>query len=214
MGVFEELYKCYPELGPAKGAIEKARDLIVTSYKEKGKVLTCGNGGSAADAEHIVGELLKSFEARRLLSNEVVSRIKDNCGDEAGGFIQNLEMPLPAIALTSHPSFTTAYANDVDPKYVFAQQLLGLGRSGDVLIAISTSGCSKNVVLAAKLALALEICTIGMTGSTGGELAEICDVCIRVPADRTYRAQEYHLAVYHAICRCVENTFFDNPDTD
>lgn len=208
MTALDELTTHYPELEHVMDSIRGVCDTIVTCYKNGGKVLTCGNGGSAADAEHIVGELLKSFELARPLSDEIAVNIRDACPDEAERLIGRLQMPLPAIALTSHLSFSTAFANDEDPALVFAQGLLGLGKPGDVLIALSTSGNSQNVVLAAKLAKALDIRTVGMTGSGGGALGDICDRCIRAPAERTYRIQEYHLAIYHAICLAVEGVFF------
>ena len=211
MKAFDDLQASYPDLVPAIDSIRDACDLIVSSYINGGKVLTCGNGGSAADAEHIVGELLKSFEKKRPLSDEIITKIRSGCPELEGQFAEYLQMPLPAIALTAHLAFSTAFGNDVDPAFVFAQQLLGLGRAGDILIGLTTSGDSKNVVLATNLAKALGIKSIGLTGSGGGALLDICDICIRVPATRTYRVQEYHVAVYHAVCRAVEDSFFGDP---
>ena len=208
MKLMEELYSHFSELRSVDPELQSAVELIIASYKSGGKVLTCGNGGSAADAEHIVGELLKSFEIERPLTREIKDAIRSASPDEAELFIERLQMPLPAIALTSHLSFSTAFSNDVNGELVFSQQLLGLAKPGDTLIALSTSGNSRNVVLAAKLAKALQVHTIGITGSGGGSLGSLCDICIRAPSDITYRAQEYHLAIYHAICRIVERHFF------
>ena len=208
MKLMEELYSHFSELRSVDPELQSAVELIIASYKSGGKVLTCGNGGSAADAEHIVGELLKSFEIERPLTREIEDAIRSASPDEAELFIKRLQMPLPAIALTSHLSFSTAFSNDVNGELVFSQQLLGLAKPGDTLIALSTSGNSRNVVLAAKLAKALQVHTIGITGSGGGSLGSLCDICIRAPSDITYRAQEYHLAIYHAICRIVERHFF------
>ena len=208
MKALEDLQAHYPDLEPSMHTISDTCDLIVTGYMNGGKVLTCGNGGSAADSEHIVGELLKSFEKVRPLSDDITGKIKSAYPDLESRFAENLQMPLPAISLTSHFAFSTAFGNDVDPAFTFAQALLGLGKAGDVLLGLTTSGNSENVVLAAKLGKALGIRTVGLTGEDGGELLNICDLCIRVPAARTYRVQEYHIAVYHAICRAVEDSFF------
>ena len=208
MKLMEELYSHFSELRSVDPELQSAVELIIASYKSGGKVLTCGNGGSAADAEHIVGELLKSFEIERPLTREIEDAIRSASPDEAELFIKRLQMPLPAIALTSHLSFSTAFSNDVNGELVFSQQLLGLAKPGDTLIALSTSGNSRNVVLAVKLAKALQVHTIGITGRGGGSLGNLCDICIKAPSDITYRAQEYHLAIYHAICRIVERHFF------
>lgn len=209
MDLLTELTAHYTELENLVPDIQSATGIIITTYKSGGKVLTCGNGGSAADAEHIVGELLKSFEVERPLTPELEKAIRSYCPDDAPLFTQQLQMPLPAIALTAHPSFSTAFANDVQGELVFAQQLLGLAKRGDTLIALSTSGNSENVVLAVKLARALEIGTVGLTGREGGLLGDLCDVCIKTPTEITYRAQEYHLAIYHAMCRIIERRFFE-----
>lgn len=210
MKALEDLEAHYPELAPVMEDIHDACDSIVSSYMSGGKVLTCGNGGSAADAEHIVGELLKSFELKRPLSDEVEAQIREGCPEEADRFAERLQMPLPAISLTAHLAFSTAFANDQDPSLVFAQALLGLGKSGDVLFSLTTSGSSENVVLAAKLAGALGIKTVTLTGGGGGQIKACSDICICAPADRTYRVQEYHVAIYHAICRAIEDGFFEH----
>jgi D-sedoheptulose 7-phosphate isomerase len=210
----DDLQAHYPELERTMESVHDACDMIVSTYMNGGKVLTCGNGGSAADAEHIVGELLKSFELKRPLSDQIASQIRESCPDEAQLFIDQLQMPLSALSLTSHLAFSTAFANDEEPSLVFAQALLGLAKAGDVLVALSTSGTSENVVLAVKLARALGVRTIGLTGKNGGSLPGICDICICAPAERTYRVQEYHVAIYHAICRAIEDGFFGHQDDE
>ena len=204
----DELFSHFPELREMRTELESAADIIIASYKSGGKVLTCGNGGSAADSEHIVGELLKSFEVERPLSRSLMESIQQQCPDDADLFINNLQAPLRAVALTAHPSFATAFANDVNADLIFSQQLLGLADRGDVLIALSTSGNSRNVVLCVKLAKVLGVHSIGLTGRNGSALAALCDVCIGAPSDITYRTQEFHLAIYHALCRVVERHFF------
>ena len=192
----------YPQLNPIETSITTATDIIVSSYRNSGKVLLCGNGGSAADCEHIVGELMKEFLLKRPIPRSQAALYPD-------GFAQNLQGALPAIALTGHSSLSTAYANDANPEFVFAQQVYGLGNAGDVLIGISTSGNAKNVLNALITAKAKGMCTIGMTGSDGGELAKICGCAIKAPSNDTYRIQEYHLPIYHAICAMVESEFFE-----
>ena len=161
----------------------------------------CGNGGSASDAEHIVGELMKGFYRQRSLSREE-KEIFGELGD-------NLQEALPAISLTGHPALSTAFMNDVDPEMVFAQQVYGYGRKGDVLMALTTSGNSRNVLNAARVARAKGMKVVGLTGRDGGSLKELCDVCIIVPGQATADIQEYHLPVYHTICAMLEESFFE-----
>lgn len=191
----------YPALGPVSGEVRSAYEILHGCYRQEGKLLVCGNGGSASDAEHIVGELMKGFYRQRSLSREE-KEIFGELGD-------NLQGALPAIALTGHPALSTAFMNDVDPKMVFAQQVYGYGRAGDVLMALTTSGNSRNVLNAARVARAKEMKVIGLTGRDGGSLKELCDVCIIVPGQATADIQEYHLPVYHAICAMLEESFFE-----
>lgn len=193
-----ELYSNYPELLLIKESIEKAIGALIECYTHKGKVLVCGNGGSAADSEHIVGELMKGFLLTRPVVNEKMSK----------ELSKNLQEALPAIALTGSIALSTAFANDVNSEYVFAQQVYGLGESGDVLIALSTSGNAKNVGHAVEVAKAKGMVTIGMTGELGGNLMKICDIIINAPSKETYRVQEFHLPIYHEICARVEKFFF------
>ena len=191
----------YPALGPVSGEVRSAYEILHGCYRQEGKLLVCGNGGSASDAEHIVGELMKGFYRQRSLSREE-KEIFGELGD-------NLQGALPAIALTGHPALSTAFMNDVDPKMVFAQQVYGYGRAGDVLMALPTSGNSRNVLNAARVARAKGMKVIGLTGRDGGSLKELCDVCIIVPGQATADIQEYHLPVYHAICAMLEESFFE-----
>ena len=168
----------------------------------------CGNGGSASDALHIVGELMKSFVLPRRLDEAACQAIKAVSGEDGDLLCQNLQGALPAIALVNETSLTTAYSNDVAPDMIFAQQVFGYGNAGDVLLGISTSGNSRNVVLAAKVARAKGVGVISLTGETGGALRALSDVTVAVPERETYRVQELHLPVYHALCLILEEEFF------
>lgn len=192
------LYKHYPELEAIKNEIDEAVKMCVECYKNGGKIMIAGNGGSAADAEHIVGELMKGFKLKRPVTD---GRIPEELR-------QKLQGSLPAICLSGGVALPTAYANDVDGDYTVAQTLYGLGKAGDIFIAISTSGNAKNLYHAAVLAKSLGIRTVAMTGEAGGRLAPICDIALKVPAGETYRVQEYHLPVYHHICAEVEAAMF------
>lgn len=190
----------YPALETVSAEVEKAYEILRKSFESDGKLLVCGNGGSAADAEHIVGELMKGFYKKRPISEAQKASI--------GEIGKDLQDALPAIALTGHPALSTAFLNDVNPEMVFAQQVYGYGRRGDVLMALTTSGNSENVLNAATVARAKGMKVIGMTGGDGGRLKTLCDVCIAVPAQVTADIQEYHLPVYHTICAMLEETFF------
>lgn len=205
---FNELTERYPALSSIKGDLEKAFSMTAKSISNQNKILCAGNGGSSSDAEHIVGELLKGFLKRRPVENSVLEAIKTHFPEEANDFANNLQMPLPAVSLMGHNAFQTAFANDMEPVYSIAQHLLGLGKKGDTAIFISTSGNSKNIVLAAKLAKSLGINSIGLTGEKGGELARICDACIKAPSGKVHHVQEYHLPIYHSLCLMLEDLFF------
>jgi D-sedoheptulose 7-phosphate isomerase len=202
------LLKKYPELAAVTAEIEAARDLLVASYRQGGKTLICGNGGSASDSEHIVGELMKGFLMRRPVPAATRERLKAVSDDEGVYLADHLQGALPAISLVSHTSLITAFANDVAADMIFAQQVYGYGRPGDVLIGISTSGNAANVRHALQVARALRVATIGLTGATGGKMLPFCDVAIRVPVAETADVQERHLAIYHALCAQVEEQFF------
>jgi len=196
-----------PDLCECRPQIAAATDLLITVFENGGKLLLCGNGGSAADCEHIAGELLKGFERRRPLSQEVRGKLAAQ-GPEGAELAAKLQQGLPAIALTGHISFATAFANDVDPALTFAQLVTALGRPGDGLLAISTSGNARNVVLAARAARALGVRTIGLTGRGGGALAPLCDLSIIAPGGTVAEVQERHLPIYHHLCREIESHFF------
>lgn len=194
------LIERYPALAQMRGAIEQAYRILEECYENGSKLLVCGNGGSAADSDHIVGELMKGFYKQRMLPTEERKRF----GEQG----EKLQGALPAIALTQHGALSTAFLNDVDPAMVFAQQVYGYGRGGDVFLGLSTSGNSANVVLAAKVAAAKGMKVITMTGRNGGKLKELSDVCMIVPAQVTADIQEYHLPVYHTLCAMLEEHFF------
>ena len=202
----EELVERYPELSVNKAEIVKAAECIIDAYKNGNKILCCGNGGSAADSLHIVGELMKAFVCKRKVSAEWQEKFS-SCKDSEY-IIKNLQMALPAISLVSETGLLTAYANDVAPDMNFAQQVFGQGKEGDVLIAISTSGNSANVIYAAEVAQAMGIKVIGLTGEAGGTLKSLADVLINVPQKETFKIQELHLPVYHSICLAVESEFY------
>ena len=202
----EELVERYPELSVNKSKIVKATECIINAYRNGNKILCCGNGGSAADSLHIVGELMKAFVCKRKVSVEWQEKFS-SCKD-SDYIIKNLQMALPAISLVSETGLLTAYANDVAPDMNFAQQVFGQGKEGDILIAISTSGNSANVIYAAEVAQAMGIKVIGLTGESGGALKALADVLINVPQKETFKIQELHLPVYHAICLAVEGEFY------
>ena len=213
--ILDEAIATHPRLHGCRGDIESAAKTMCASYRKGGKLLVCGNGGSAADAEHIVGELMKGFRLKRPLPPELRARFADAHPSLGPMLADSLQGALPAIALTGHASLSTAFANDVDPLLVFAQQVYGYGRTGDVLLGLTTSGNSKNVLLAVVAARALGLTTIGLTGAGGGELARLCDLTIKVPETETARVQELHLPVYHALCTILEaELFHEAEDTD
>ena len=199
--ILDELFERYPTLEKCRCAISAAVDMLLAAYGNGGKVLVCGNGGSASDAEHIVGELLKKFKKHRDVPESVAEKLRPELAAK-------LEGSLPAISLVSMSGIITAFANDVAWETAFAQQVLGLGKPGDVLIALSTSGNSANCVAAAEVMKAVGGKTIAFTGMKESKLSEICDATIRVPETETYKVQELHLPVYHALCAAVEEELF------
>ena len=201
MEILDELYVRYPQLKCCEGEIAKALDLLLACYRGGGKVLTCGNGGSAADAEHIVGELLKKFRKHRDIESGVAAKLPPE-------LVAKLEGALPAVSLVSMSGILTAFANDVAWETAFAQQVYGLGKPGDVLIALSTSGNSANCVNAALVAKAKWLKVVSMTGAGGGMLGELADAAVKVPESETFKIQELHLPIYHALCAAVEEELF------
>ena len=196
-------------LDSCKEDILKAQELFIDCYKNGGKLLLCGNGGSAADCDHIVGELIKGFLKARPLSEEIKESMKSNCPSINESTLCKLQLGLPAIALPSITALNSAFCNDVDADLVYAQSLMALAKKGDVLIAISTSGNSKNVFNAATVAKAFGITVVSLTGKSGGKIKEFSDVCICVPETETFKVQELHLPVYHYLCAKTEEHFFD-----
>ena len=207
-----DLYKQNPALEACRADVEAAKALMIEAYETGGKILLCGNGGSCADCDHIVGELLKGFLLRREPSMELKEKIMALGLDGCAHLAENLQMGLPAISLHSQAALLSAFSNDVAADTVYAQTLLGLGREGDLLIAISTSGNSTNVVYAAMMAKAMGIKVLSLTGERESRLSTIGDVTVRAPATDTYRVQEYHLPIYHYLCAEVERKFFANQE--
>ena len=206
--MLNELLTRYPSLNECNDAIVNADKAIIDTYENGGKLLVCGNGGSCADSEHIVGELMKGFLSMRPLDEDYKNELKAANPELDDEMLSRLQGALPAISLTGHPGLSSAFLNDVDPSLIFAQQLFGLGNCGDVFIGITTSGNSGNVVKAAQLAKALGLTVIGLTGQKGGKLKEIADVCVCVPETETFKVQELHLPVYHYLCASAEKHFF------
>lgn len=204
----DSLVERYPALRVCEQEIIDAYLLLEECYKSNHKLLIAGNGGSAADAEHIAGELMKRFKIQRPVSKEYADKLIMIDPERGPELAKNLECSLMAIPLVAHEALTTAYINDVDGLGVFAQQLMGFGREGDVFLGISTSGNSKNIMNATVVARASGIRIIGLTGAKGGELARVSDVAIKVPEDETYMIQELHLPVYHCLCLMLEERFF------
>lgn len=204
----ELLTERYPQLEVCKEDIQKAYELIEKCYSNGGKLLVAGNGGSAADAEHIVGELMKGFKKPRKLPKEYADRLTAVEPELGKVLAENLQGALPAIALDGHPALTTAYMNDCEPLLCFAQQVNGYGKAEDVFIGISTSGNSKNILFAAVTAKAKGMKIIGLTGQKESKLFEIADICIKAPETETYMIQELHLPIYHCLCLMLENFFF------
>jgi D-sedoheptulose 7-phosphate isomerase len=197
-----ELVACIPE-------VQKAYSILKESYKNGGKALLCGNGGSASDCEHIVGELMKGFFLKRPIETAFKKKLQLYFPDDSEYLSQHLQGALPAISLVSHSSLITAFANDVSADMVFAQQVFGYGNEGDVVIGLSTSGNSANVIHALKVARAKGLKTIGFTGEGGGLMAPLCDALISVPYKNTPEIQEHHIPIYHALCIMLEKEFFE-----
>lgn len=198
----------YPSLESTRNDIVAAYLLLEESYKNGGKLLVAGNGGSAADAEHIVGELMKGFKLPRKPEADFAEKLVEENQELGSVLAENLQGALPAIALDGHPALSTAYMNDCEPLLCFAQQVNGYGKSGDVFLGISTSGNSKNVLFAATTAHAKGMKVIGLTGAKDSKLKDMSDVCIKAPQTETYMIQELHLPIYHCLCLMLEDKFF------
>ncbi len=198
----------YPELQPCITDVAQAFEILRRSYQSGGKLLICGNGGSAADSEHIAAELMKGMISKRPLPDVERERLVSLFPEQGSYLADNLQGALPALSLSSHTSLLTAYANDVSADTAFAQQVYALGREGDVLLAISTSGNSPNILNALRIARMRNIRTVGLTGASGGAMSALCDVCVRVPCEDTVDVQEMHMPIYHALCIMLEDEFF------
>lgn len=206
--IIDRLFKRFPEISDYEDEIRNAVKMIVKCYKNKGKLLICGNGGSASDSLHIVGELMKSFVLPRKLENKYIEKIQNLFPENADYFIENLQGTLPAISLVNETALMTAYSNDNSADLCFAQQVLGYGNSNDILIAISTSGNSENVIYASQIAKVKDMKVISLTGRNGGKLKKLSDININVSSAQTFIIQEYHLPIYHTLCLAVENEIF------
>ena len=206
--ILDNLITRYPQLRECQASIKNAANMLIETYQVNGKLLTCGNGGSAADANHIVGELMKSFVQPRSIGTDFYKLLHTIAPNEASEIDGKLQGTLSAIALTEQSSIISAFANDVSPQLVYAQQVLGYGNAGDTLLGISTSGNSKNVVYAIIVAKAKGMHTIAMTGKNSSRLSNLCDITICVPETDTFKVQELHLPIYHCLCMILEHEFF------
>lgn len=209
-----ELFRIWETENPALSdripELQECVDKICRCYMNGGKLLVCGNGGSASDSEHIVGELMKGFRKKRPLEEKKIKHISEIVHDEEKNFIvSNLQEGLPAISLVSHSALMTAFINDVEPKMIFAQQVIGYGKEEDIFLGLSTSGNSQNVLYGAKIAKSLEMEVISMTGSNDSMLSKVSDITLKSTQTETYKVQEEHIKFYHLICAAVENEFFE-----
>lgn len=207
--LMDELFARYSQLVSCRNDFEKAYESLKTAYRAGGKLLVAGNGGSAADSEHIVGELMKSFLFNRKINADFEKRLIKQFGADGALLAEQLEGTLSAIPLTSMPALTSAFANDVDAAVSFAQMLYGYANKEDVFMGISTSGNSKNIIYALMVAKAKGIRSIALTGGNGGKCQDLADIVICVPESETFKIQELHLPVYHALCSMLEADFFE-----
>lgn len=208
MDYIAELIERYPCLSVCEKDIREAADKIIASYKKGGKLMVAGNGGSAADSDHITGELLKSFVKKRIPEASFIEKLKKIDADTGAYLADKLQGSLPAIALTNNSALMTASLNDVDGNVMFAQQLNGFGQKGDIFLGISTSGNSADIVYATVVAKAKGLVTVALTGRDGGKLKNLADISIVVPQKETFKIQELHLPVYHALCLTIEEYFW------
>jgi len=208
LGIIEKFFSKNPNLDHFKLTMIHAVDLLTKNFYKGGKILVCGNGGSAADSEHIVGELMKGFVLNRNIKNETLNKIKVFFPSEVDNFMNNLQIGIPAISLVSQTGLITAFNNDKNSDYVYAQQVFSYGKPNDTLFCLSTSGNSNNVLNAAKISKVLGIPVVGFTGSNGGKLKELSDYLFNVPSMVTSEIQEFHLPIYHTICLALEEELF------
>lgn len=206
--ILNQFVRRYPELSPMQTALEQSVEQMKQTYECHGKILVCGNGGSASDSLHIVGELMKSFSIPRPLPDTLQNKLKADHPEFASLYTANLQSCIPAISLVNEVSLMTAYGNDQDSQLVFAQQVLGYGAPGDILFAISTSGNSANVLHAARVAKSMGLKIVALTGESGGQLKAYADILLAVPSAVTHQIQELHLPVYHLLCLAIEHELF------
>ena len=208
--IVRDLTSRYPRLEALENQILQAADSLINCFENGHKVLICGNGGSSSDSDHIVGELMKGFEHKRPLGDLLKKQLAES-GTERGIYMADkLQQGFPVISLSAHTALITATANDTDASLIYAQQVIGYGTKGDILLGISTSGNSQNIIDALIAARAKGMKNIGLTGESGGKMKQFCDILINVPETRTAFVQELHLPVYHSLCLIVENHFFGN----
>ena len=208
----DELLNRYPVLNDCKEEIQIAGKMMLETYKAGGKILVCGNGGSCSDSDHIVGELMKGFLGKRKMSVDQQEIFRNVLGADAENLIEKLQCGIPAISLPAQSAILSAFANDVDAELVYAQMVFGYAKTEDLFIGLSTSGNSKNVVMAAKVAKATGMRTVALTGAKKSSLSKICDCTIKVPETETFKVQELHLPVYHYLCASVEQVLFGVED--
>jgi D-sedoheptulose 7-phosphate isomerase len=206
--LLNELMERYPSLKKCERQILRAEEMIVDTYRKGGKILVCGNGGSCADADHIVGEMMKGFLLRRKMDEKCQERFQQALGEETQPLIEKLQCGIPALSLPSQSAVLSAFINDVDPELMYAQMVFGYGQEHDLLIGLSTSGNARNVTEAAKVAKALGIRSLALTGQKESRLSAICDCTIQVPETETFKIQELHLPVYHYLCAAAEQSIF------
>lgn len=206
----KSLYERYPALTVCREAIERTVDALERTYRDGGKILICGNGGSCADSDHIVGELLKGFLKKRPVSDSQREMFARCFPNDAEFFAKNLQRGIPAVSLHSQTAALTAFANDVEPSMIYAQHVFALGKPGDTVIGITTSGNSANVINALKVAKSMGLTTVCLTGERECLADDVCDIVIKAPDCETYRVQEYHLPIYHEICACLEARIFES----
>ncbi|MCD8562271.1 MAG: SIS domain-containing protein [Bacilli bacterium] len=206
--IIDNLMIKQPKMVYLKTSIIDFVNLAIDTYSSKNKILLCGNGGSCSDCEHFSGELNKSFIAKRTIPDGLIADIRKQFPNDADDYYKNLQQAVSCIPLPSFSSFNTAYNNDNDPQFAYAQLLYSIGRENDILVCFSTSGNSKNILNAAKIAKVLGIKVVAFTNFIGGELKEYSDILFNVPTDKTYIAQEFHLMIYHVLCLSIENELF------
>lgn len=206
---WNQFFELHPDLLVFKSEISNICEALLKVYRNGGKVLICGNGGSCADGDHIVGELMKGFLLKRPLSKDIQDKFAKYYGTEGAMLAEKLQCGLPAVSLNSHAALMSAFSNDVSPELVYAQQVMGYAVQGDAVIGISTSGSASNVVYALMAAKTAGAMSIALTGRDGGKIGKLADYSLIAPAKETFRIQEYHLAVYHLICAYVESEMFD-----